>query len=80
MAKYDNPGIVDVEKAAESILSSGGGINSHWEGDHIHNTVYSKDNSGQNTGQRLSWNEYPDGRITDVHSSKNGRSYMEYGN
>ncbi|MBR3270057.1 hypothetical protein IKG07_02300 [Candidatus Saccharibacteria bacterium] len=75
MSKYSNPGKVDVERATESILDNGGGMNSHWQGDHIHNTVYSKDEN-----RRLSWDEYPDGSIRDVHTSKGGRSYTEYGN
>lgn len=73
MAKYFNPGKVDVERAAESIMDSGGGMDSKWEGDHIHNTAYSR-----NDNRRLSWDEYPDGSIKNVHSSKNGRSYMQY--
>ena len=75
MSKYSNPGKMDVDKAAEGILDRGGGMSSHWEGDHIHNTVYSRDEN-----RRLSWNEYPDGTAKDVHSSKDGRSYMQYGN
>ena len=73
MAKYYNPGTVDVERAAEGILDNGGGMTSRREGDHIHNTAYSKDEN-----RRLSWDEYPDGSIRNVHSSKDGRSYMQY--
>ena len=74
MAKYSNPGKVDVERAAESIVANGGGIKSEWKDGYIHNTAYSKEEGGK----RLSWNEHPDGSITDVHSSRNGRSYMQY--
>ena len=73
MAKFSNPGKVDVERAAEGILDNGGGMTSRREDDHIHNTAYSKEN-----GQRLSWDEYPDGSIKNVHTSKGGRSYMQY--
>ena len=75
MSKFSNPGTVDVEKAAEGILASGGGITSRTRDDGtIHNTAYSKDEN-----RRLSWDEHPDGKITDVHTSKNGRSYTGYG-
>ena len=73
-AKYDNPGRVDVEKAAESILDNGGGMNSQQRDGYIHNTVYSKGEGGR----QLSWNEYPDGRIGEVHSSVYGKSYTQY--
>jgi hypothetical protein len=75
VSKHSNPGIVDVERAAEGILDSGGGMTSRQKDDHIHNTVYSKDEN-----RRLSWDEYSDGSIKDVHTSKNGRSDTEYGN
>ena len=76
MSKYDNPGKVNVERAAEGILNSGGGMTSRTRSDGtIHNTVYSKDEN-----RRLSWDEHPDGRVTDVHTSKGGRSYTGYGN
>lgn len=73
MAKHENPGKVDVEKAAESILENGGGMTSRQTDNGIHNTVYSEDDN-----RRLSWDERPDGSITNVHTSKNGRSYMQY--
>jgi len=75
-AKYNNPGRVDVERAAESIMSnpSGGGITSRQENGYIHNTAYSKEPGGK----RLSWDEYPNGDIKNVHSSRNGSSYTQY--
>ena len=75
MAKYDNPGIVDVERAAEDIVENGGGMSSCIKGDHIHNTAFSKDEN-----RHLSWDEYPDGSIRNVHTDKDGRSYTQYGN
>lgn len=75
MAKYYNPGKVDVERAAEGIIESGGAITSKQRDGYIHNTAYSKDEN-----RRLSWDEYPDGSVKDVHTSKGGRSYTEYGN
>lgn len=75
MSKYSNPGKVDVERAAEGILDSGGGMTSRRKDDHIHNTAYSKDQN-----RRLSWDQYPDGSVKNVHTSKNGRSNTQYGN
>ena len=75
MSKYYNPGEVDVEAAAESIVENGGGISSSWKGDHIHHTAYSRDED-----RHLSWDEYPDGDIRNVHTDKDGRSYTQYGN
>lgn len=75
MAKYSNPGKVDVERAAESILDNGGGMSSKWKGDHIHHSAYSKDEN-----VHLSWDEYPDGSVKNVHTDKNGRSRTDFGN
>lgn len=75
MSKFNNPGTVNVEKAAEGIVAAGGGITSRTKSDGtIHNTAYSKDEN-----RRLSWDEHPDGSISDVHTSKGGRSYTGYG-
>lgn len=73
MAKYSNPGKVDVERAAEGILDGGGGMTSRQKDGYIHNTAYSKDSN-----ERLSWDEYPDGSIRNVHTSRDGSSYMQY--
>jgi hypothetical protein len=75
MSKYNNPGTVDVNRAAESIVDNGGGISSRNRGDHIHNTAYSKDGN-----RHLSWDEYPDGSVKNVHTDKDGHSYTQYGN
>ncbi len=74
-AKYDNPGRVDVEKAAEGILDAGGGMNSTQKDGYIHNTAYSKDEN-----RHLSWDEYPDGSIRNVHTDKDNRAYTQYNN
>lgn len=73
MSKNDNPGRVDVERAAEGILDNGGGVNSTQKDGYIHNTAYSKD-----TDRHLSWDENPDGSVKDVHSSKDGRPNTQY--
>ena len=74
MSKYNNPGTVDVEKAAETIVENGGGMSSRWKDDHIHHTAYSKDEN-----RHLSWDESPDGTISNVHTDKDGKSYTQYG-
>ena len=75
MAKYYNPGAVDVERAAESIIANGGGITSRRDGDHLHHTAYSKDYN-----RHLSWDEYADGSIRNVHTDRDNRAYVQYGN
>ena len=74
--KHENPGHVDVERALEGILDNpgGGGVSSKWEGDHIHNSAYIKDEN-----HHLSWDEYPDGRIENVYTDRNGSGYTWYG-
>ncbi len=73
MSLYDNPGKVDVERAAESIIEGGGGMSSVRRGDYIHHSAYSKDED-----RHLSWDEYDDGSIRNVHTDKDGRSYTQY--
>ncbi len=74
MGLFSNPGKVDVEKAAESIVENGGGMSSTQKGDHIHHTAYSRDED-----RHLSWDEDKDGNVSNVHTDKNGRSYTDYG-
>lgn len=73
MSLYNNPSKVDVERAAESIVEGGGGISSSWKDGYIHHTAYSKDEN-----RHLSWDEYPDGSIKNVHTDKDGHSYTQY--
>lgn len=75
MSKYDNPGKVNVERAAESIVENGGGMSSSWKGDHTHHTAYSKSEN-----RHLSWDESSDGKVSNVHTDKDGKSYTQYGN
>lgn len=72
-APNNNPGRVDVEKATEGILAAGGGINSVQKDGYIHHSAYSKDEN-----RHLSWNEYPDGSIGEVHTDKDNRPYTQY--
>lgn len=73
MSKHYNPGRVDVNRASESIVDNGGGMSSTQKGDHIHNTAYSRTEN-----RHLSWDEYPDGSVDNVHTDKDGRSYTQY--
>ena len=75
MSKYDNPGKVDVEKAAEGIIDNGGGMTSSQRGDSTHNTAYSRDDN-----RHLSWDESSDGSVSNVHTDRDNRSYTQYGN
>lgn len=75
MSKFYNPGKVDVEKAAETIVENGGGMSSKQKGDHIHHTAYSKEEN-----RHLSWDEYPNGSVQNVHTDKDNSSYTQYGN
>ena len=75
MSLFSNPGKVNVDAAAESIVENGGGVSSTWKGDHMHHTAFSKDEN-----RHLSWDESPDGDIYNVHTDKDGSSYTQYGN
>ena len=77
MADRYNPGTVDVERAAEGILDNGGGVNSYWDGDHIHTSVYSKD--GGSDHHHLSWDSYSDGSVDGVHTTSSD-GHTTYGN
>ncbi len=74
MSKHYNSGKVDVEKAAESIVENGGGMSSTQKDDHVHNTAYSRTED-----RHLSWDEYPNGDVKNVHTDKDGHSYTNYG-
>ncbi len=75
MSLFNNPGKVDVELAAQSIVENGGGMSSTDKGGYVHHTAYSRDEN-----RHLSWDEYPDGTVTNVHTDKDGHSYTQYGN
>lgn len=74
MAKKYNPGNVNISKATESILKRGGGTNSRPNRDgSTHHTVYSSSED-----RSFSYDKSPDGKISNVHSSKNGHANMDY--
>ena len=75
MALYSNPGKVNIENVISSTLANGGGMNSTQKDGYVHNTVYSRGNDWH-----LSWDQRPDGSVENVHSTKDGTPYMDYGN
>lgn len=75
-SKYQNPGKVDVDKAEQSILSSGGGKTESKNSDGIiHTTIY-----GTTNGARLSYDRDSDGNVYNVHTGRYGEGYTTYGN
>lgn len=77
MSLYYNPGKVDVERAAASIIAAGGTKTSHQKDGYVHYTVY-VNNEGHD--RHLSWDEYPDGTIKNVHSTDDRGPLYTYGN
>lgn len=73
MAKYSNPGTVNIDAATKSILESGGGINEKTNPDGSkHVSVYNTDN------RHFSYDKDSDGNISNVHSSIGGNAHMDY--
>ena len=74
MANKYNPGKVNIEKATESIVKSGGGTNSRPNHDgSTHHTVYSRlENS------HFSYDRTKTGKIINVHSSKDEHPRIDY--
>ena len=82
MAKYYNPGNVNIQAAIDSILADGGGMTEkeNWDGRQYapgitHVSVYSR-----KTDWHFSFNVDESGYVTEVHSTKNGRPFYDYGN
>lgn len=75
MAKYSNPGTVDIDRATDSILSSGGGIHEKEpdEKGTIHISVYSTSDN-----RHLSYDRDSEGNYSNVHTDKDNRGYMNY--
>ena len=74
MAKYSNPGTVNIETVTNSILNSGGGIHQeHKENGKTHVSVYSTTEN-----RHLSYDVDKTGTYSDVHTDKNNHSYMNY--
>ena len=74
MADKYNPGIVNIEVTTNSILSSGGGISEKTNADgSIHVSVYSTTEN-----RHISYDKDKDGNISNVHTDKDNRAYMDY--
>ncbi len=74
MAKYFNPGRVNVFEMERAIIAAGGGRHESMCGDVTHVTVYAT-----SCDWHLSYDILPDGSIVNVHSTKNGRPIYDYG-
>lgn len=73
MAKYSNPGTVNIDAATKSILANGGGIHETSKPDgSTHVSVYNTDN------RHFSYDKDKDGNISKVHSSIGGNAHMDY--
>lgn len=77
MSRYYNPGKVDVERAAASIIAAGGQRTSTRKDGYTHHSVYVI-NKGHD--RHLSWDEYDDGTIRNVHSTDDDGPLYTYGN
>ena len=74
MALYSNPGKVNVQEMERAILAVGGGRHETCSGGVTHVTVYATSRDWH-----LSYDIQPDGSITNVHSTKDGRPTYDYG-
>lgn len=74
MAKNYNPGTINIDAATNSILSSGGGISEKTKAyGTTHVSVYSTTEN-----RHLSYDKDKDGNISNVHTDKDNRAYMDY--
>ena len=75
MADLFNAGKVNIEAAERSIVENGGGKTVQQKDGYEHHVAYSRDEN-----RHLSYDKYPDGTIKNVHTDKDNKSYMDYGN
>ena len=74
MAKNYNPGTINIDATTNSILSNGGGISEKSNADgSTHVSVYSTTEN-----RHLSYDKDKDDNISNVHTDKNNRAYMDY--
>lgn len=74
MADKYNSGTINIGVATNSILSNGGGISEKTNADgSTHVSVYSTTEN-----RHLSYDKDKDGNISNVHTDKNNRAYMDY--
>lgn len=74
-SEYYNPGKVNIQAAVEGIVKAGGGVSSQQKDGYVHHTAYSRTKN-----HHLSYDQYPDGTIRNVHTDKDNRGYTTYGN
>lgn len=77
VSRYYNAGKVNVEEAARGIIAAGGRESVQRKDGYTHHTVYlvNKDHD-----RHLSWDEYDDGSIRNVHSTDDDGPLYTYGN
>lgn len=74
MAKNFNSGTINIEVATNSILVSGGGISKKTKSDGTtHVSIYSPTEN-----RHFSYDKDKDGNISNVHTDKDNRAYMDY--
>ena len=74
MAKWYNPGIVDVKAAERSILANGGGRSERPNRDGTtHVTVYSREEN-----RHFSYDVDSSGRISNFHTDKDNHAFLDY--
>ena len=75
MAKYSNSGTVDIDRATNSIITNGGGINKKEPDENgvTHVSVYSTTEN-----RHLSYDRDSDGNYSGVHTDRDNRPYMNY--
>ena len=74
MADKYNAGTINIDAVTNSILSNGGGVSEKTNADGTtHYSIYSTTEN-----RHLSYDKDKDGNITNVHTDKNNRAYMDY--
>ena len=74
MADKYNPGTINIEKVTNAILSNGGGMSEKSRSDgSSHISVYSRTEN-----RHMSYDRDAEGNISNVHTDKNNRAYMDY--
>ena len=74
MADKYNPGRINIDSVTTSILLNGGGINKSTNADgSTHTSVYSRAEN-----RHLSYDRDKEDKVSNVHTDKNNRAYMDY--
>ena len=77
MSRHPNKGKVDLEMAAADIIANGRTKKTERKNGYTHHIVYLK-NKGHD--RHLSWDEYDDGTIKNVHTTDDRGAAYTYGN